>query len=112
MMLFSSGDLVASEVLQFAQLQGFCLLLYFVSIDPIPRPSQYFGPVRLSHPAECNQSSPKSKCPLNQEVLQIPAQSRFLCAQIRECPVGRAPVLTSSSRTSADRYLTHIQEWH
>src|SRR5216683_3916662 len=65
MMLFSSGDLVASEVLQFAQLQGFCLLLYFVSIDPIPRPPQYFGPVRLSHPAECNQSSPKSKCPLN-----------------------------------------------
>ncbi len=72
MMLFSSGDLVASEVLQFAQLQGFCLLLYFVSIDPIPRPPQYFGPVRLSHPAECNQSSPKSKCPLNQELLQIP----------------------------------------
>src|SRR6266478_8559342 len=59
------------------QLQRFCLLLDFVSVDPIPRPPQYFGPVRLSHPAECNQNSPKSKCPLNQELLQIPAQSRI-----------------------------------
>src|SRR5882724_8355458 len=78
------------------QLQRFCLLLDFVSVDPIPRPPQYFGPVRLSHPAECNQNSPKSKCPLNQELLQIPAQSPFLrrkVAKVRRsvwnptCPV-------------------------
>src|SRR3982074_3596995 len=57
------------------QLQRFCLLLDFVSVDPIPRPPQYFGPIRLSHPAECIESSPKSKCPLNVGELQIPAQS-------------------------------------
>jgi hypothetical protein len=32
-----------------------------VAIDPIPRPSQNFGPVGLSHLDECNQSSRKSK---------------------------------------------------
>jgi hypothetical protein len=49
-----------------------------MSVDPIPRPTQYFAPVRLSHAAECIQNSTKGKCPFHQESLQILAQSRFL----------------------------------
>ena len=58
------------------QLQPFSRLIDFVSVDPIPRPTQYFAPLRLSHPAECIQNSPKPKRPFHQEVLQILAQSR------------------------------------
>jgi histidine kinase/DNA gyrase B/HSP90-like ATPase len=41
------------------QLQRFRRLIDFVSVDPIPRPPQYFAPIGFSHPPECNQSSQK-----------------------------------------------------
>jgi hypothetical protein len=53
-----------------------------VSVDPIPRPTQYLAPVRLPHAAECIQNSTKGKCPLHQESLQILAQSPLKIAQI------------------------------
>jgi hypothetical protein len=42
------------------QLQPFPRFVDFVSVYPIPRPTQYFAPVRLSHPAECIQNPQKS----------------------------------------------------
>lgn len=55
----------------------FARLIDFVSVNPIPRPTQYFAPVRLSHAAECIQNPQKSKRPFHQGVLQFLAQSRI-----------------------------------
>src|ERR1035437_5773508 len=57
------------------QLQRFGLLVDFMLVNPVARPSQNFGPLVLSHPAEGTQSSLKSKPPFNQGLFQIPAQS-------------------------------------
>ena len=45
----------------YPQLQRLSAFVDLMAIHPIPGPSQDFGPVGLSHPAECTQSSRKSK---------------------------------------------------
>src|SRR5664279_3935991 len=69
------------------QLQRFGLLVDFMLLNPVARPSQNFGPLVLSHPAEATQSSPKSKPPFHQGLFQIPAQSRYY-EQFARGPVG------------------------
>jgi len=58
------------------QLQPLGRLIDFVPVDPIPRPTQHFAPVRLSHPEECIQNPQESKRSFHQQLLQFLAQSR------------------------------------
>src|SRR5215472_154004 len=49
-----------------------------MAIHPISGPAQDFGPLRVFHPAECTQSSRKSKPAFMLDGLQFPAQSRSI----------------------------------
>src|SRR5271157_1178395 len=93
------------------QLQGLARLIDFMPVYAVAWPPQQFGPVVLSHPAECTQSSPKSKSPIKPGAVQIPAQNLISKPTLYPEPL-RFGMHGISFRRSSSKVMKHSQVFY
>src|ERR1035441_4276042 len=95
------------------------MLIDFMLVNPVARPAQQFGPVVLSHPAECTQRSLKSKSRMKSGPVQIPAQNRKCNGHYVSDQIGKLCIVLGDSSHAAwadyynaDTFRDSIPRWN